>query len=144
MRFADHRKLKLKGRNFDCSKCHESVQKIRRCREDRIDFTPKDGSVFPIFLDDEYSMGFGFCPGKATWDARAMKLFETMQACLISKTLWAAGGIGDQPAWFVDIFKEFAPLYESLKLKAQWGSSSEDTKKQSGSANNRAVGRQKK
>ena len=35
-----------------------------------------------------------------------MRLFEMMRTCFFSKTLWTDGGLGDQPSWFYDIYKD--------------------------------------
>lgn len=53
-----------------------------------------------------------------------MRVFETMQACLDTNSLWEAGGLSDQPSWFVDLFKDFAPIYKGFKQRAMWGGDS--------------------
>ena len=100
--------------------------------------------MFPIYLDKTYSTPFGFCPAKATWDEKAMRVFEMMRTCLTTKTLWEEGGLGDQPSWFYDIYKDFAPTYQSFKNKTMWGSNdSKPTGQNTKNAKNKAaVGRQ--
>lgn len=74
MHFADFRKLKSGGRNFDCSKCLEATKKIRRCTEERWDFTSKDGKDFPISLI-KGTEGHSFCPSKLHRDDPAFVLY---------------------------------------------------------------------
>lgn len=60
-----------------------------------------------------------------------MRMFDSLQTCFYAKTLWTQGGLGDQPSWFVELYKDFAPTYQNLKTSAQWGGSSSDTASQS-------------
>lgn len=122
--------LSSKGRNFVCTKCPDTVMKLRRCQEDRFDFTEKDnGSVFPIKMT-EYGASYGFCPAKSSWDPRIVSLFRLLVLSYETKQLLYSGGIAQQPAWFVDLLSWFIPRYDELKFysraKAILG---EDTKK---------------
>lgn len=119
LQFADHAGLKSKGRNFTCAGCPEQVQKLRRCWEDRWDFTSEDAAFFPMQIDGG---GFyGFCPGKATRDHEAVFLFEMLSVCAEQKTLLVGGGLIDQPGWFVKLMAWFAPAYamQNFSQKAQ-------------------------
>lgn len=90
-----------------------------------MDFTKSDGNVWPIYLDASFSQPFSFCPGKATWEDKTMRMFDSLQTCFYAKTLWTEGGLGDQPSWFVDLYKDFAPSYQAAKTSAQWGGGSD-------------------
>lgn len=92
------------------------MQKIRRCREDREDFTSADGAVFPIQIHKGAGESYGFCPAKATWDPEVKAQFEEL--VLIAETKWmpVAGGLYDQPAWLMDLLSWFLPKYEIMKF----------------------------
>lgn len=115
LHFADHGKLAKKGRSFKCEGCPEAVQKIRRCREDRWDFTAEDSNVFPIQVHEGGGL-YGFCPGKATWDHEATSLFELMTVAVEQKTLLVEGGLANQPHWFVSFLSWFGPTYDEQKF----------------------------
>lgn len=107
---------KGKGRSFDCITCPERTQKLRQCRSDRHDLGPADNaSVFPIqiFEGGEY---YGFCPAKATWPGpdSVLHKFKVLTLAATSKNLLYAGGIADQPVWFVDNLMWFLPKYEQV------------------------------
>ena len=112
---ADHGKLKSEGRSFNCQGCPEAVQRIRRCREDRMDFTDKDGAVFPIYLQKGGS-GFGFCPAKALWDSDAVAYYRLLSLAAETGTMYEAGGLADQPSWWVDLAAWFVPRYRDYKV----------------------------
>jgi len=115
LHFADHAALKKQGRNFVCAGCPEQVQKIRRCREDRWDFTAEDANIFPIKIHEGGGL-YGFCPGKATWDHEATFLFEVMTVACEQKALLNSGGIADQPTWFIQQLSWFGPDYDRQKF----------------------------
>lgn len=112
---ADHGKLKAEGRNFNCASCPAAVQKIRRCREDRMDFSDKDGPIFPIYVQ-KGGQGFGFCPAKATWDGEAMTFYRLLSLASETGTMYEAGGLADQPSWWVDLAAWFVPRYRDFKV----------------------------
>lgn len=104
------------GRKFDCASCPERIQKLRRCKTNRWDFTEADNpSVFPMQL---YKGGqyYGFCPAKATWpgpDSVVLK-FRTLLVAAMSKQMLYAGGIMNQPAWFIESLSWFLPMYDQI------------------------------
>lgn len=107
---------KGKGRSFNCAKCPDRTKKLRRCQEDRWDFSSEDNpSVFPIQL---YKGGqyYGFCPGKAMWPGpdSVVPKFQTLLVAAMSRQLLYAGGIMDQPAWFIDSLSWFLPMYDQI------------------------------
>lgn len=112
---ADHTKLKSEGRNFSCASCPLAIQKIRRCREDRIDFSEKDGSIWPIYVQ-KGGQGFGFCPAKATWDSDAMGIYRLLSLAAETGTMYESGGLADQPAWWIDLAAWFMPRYRDFKV----------------------------
>jgi len=118
LEFADHVQLKKKGRNFQCVGCPKNIQKLRRCREDRWDFTEDDASFFPIRIHEGGGF-YGFCPGKATWDQEAVFLFKLLVVSFEQKALLVAGGIADQPAWFIEQLGWFVTAYDSNKFTSR-------------------------
>jgi len=112
---ADHSKLAKEGRNFDCSKCPKAVQKIRRCREERENFTSKDGAVFPIYVQ-KGGEGFGFCPAKAFWDQRNTDEFNELLLIAELKVLPRSGGLNNQDQEIIDKLAWFIPRYEIMKF----------------------------
>ena len=110
LQFADHEQLKQKGRNFTCQGCPTRTQELRRCREDRWDFTSEDGNQFPIRIHEGGGL-HGFCPGKATRDPEASSLFELLTVACEMKALLVSGGIADQPGWFIAQMAWFGPDY---------------------------------
>lgn len=114
--FADRAKLKKRGISFNCEKCPASIQKLRRCHEDRENFEEKDNSsIWPMYITDG-GTPFGFCPGKATWEPRTVKLYRMLVICADTGALYEAGGISDQPEWFVDLLGWFLPRYNDLRF----------------------------
>lgn len=84
--------------------------KLRRCQEDREDFTTKDNNIWPMYVN-KGGVSFGFCPGKATWDSQTMHTYQMLVVAAETGNLWEAGGISNQPAWFVDLLAWFLPRY---------------------------------
>lgn len=115
MHFTDHAKLEKKGRTFDCKRCPLPTQKLRRCREDRWNFTAKDGNVFPVRINEGGGL-YGFCPAKSTWDQEAISLFELMVVSVEQKALLVEGGLANQPSWFVTMLAWFGPAYDTQKF----------------------------
>jgi len=103
------------GRTFDCKKCPLATQKLRRCREDRWDFTAADSNIFPVRISEGGGL-YGFCPAKSTWNQEAIGLFELMVVAVEQKVLLLGGGITDQPTWFVSFLAWFGPAYDSQKF----------------------------
>jgi len=104
-----------RAEQFRCSSCPTSVQKLRRCREERFDFDEKDGSFWPIQIQKGGAL-YGFCPAKATWDARASVLFKALVVCERTGAHWEEGGIADQPDWWIDLVSEFVPMMEESRF----------------------------
>lgn len=101
---------------FQCSKCPLPTQKLRRCHEDREDFTQADnGSVFPIMITPE-GQQYGFCPSKATWDSTVSGIYNSLMICAETGNLWTAGGISEQPSWFVELLSMFILRYNDHKF----------------------------
>lgn len=113
--FADHAKLKAAGRNFDCASCPERVQKLRRCREDRFDFNENDGPAFPIVLEKGGTQ-YGFCPGKATWDAEAVNLYRLLIVAAETGTMLDKGSLSEQPGYWIELLAWFIPFYSNQKF----------------------------
>jgi hypothetical protein len=102
-----------------------------------MDFTAKDSNVFPVRISEGGGL-YGFCPAKATWDQEATSFFELMVVAVEQKKLLVAGGIADQPGWFVSALSWFGPVYDTLKFMSRAkmilgdGSASEVTNKKTG------------
>jgi len=91
------------------------VKTIRRCGEDRDDFTEADGSIWPMIIEPGGTQ-FGFCPAKAAWDGEALSVFRLLGLAAETGTLYEAGGLSNQPDWFIDLASWFIPLYKQRKL----------------------------
>lgn len=113
--FADHGKLKADGRNFNCAECPERVQRLRRCREEREDFTEADGAAFPMYVEKGGEL-YGFCPSKATWNPAIAETFRLLMISADTGAMLVTGGIYDQPDWFVEALSWFLPKYQQTKL----------------------------
>lgn len=59
---------------------------------------------------------FGFCPGKATWDHEAMLTFKMLIVAAETGCHYNAGGLEDQPQWWIDLLSWFIPRYDDLKF----------------------------
>ena len=94
------------------------MQELRRCREDRWDFTAEDSNIFPIRIEEGGGL-YGFCPSKATWDREAISFFELMVVAVETKNLLLEGGIADQPSWFISSLHWFAPEYDLRKFQSR-------------------------
>ena len=115
LNFADHSTLKKGGRGFDCSTCPEKIQNIRRCGEDRDDFTTSDGAIWPMRISDGGAL-YGFCPAKATWDKEATHLYNILVLSYETKQLLYTGGIAEQPGWYIDLLSWFVTRYDENKF----------------------------
>lgn len=113
--WADHGELRKSGRGFSCATCPGRVQKLRRCKEERMDFGEADGSQWPMYVEKGGAM-YGFCPAKATWDTEATSVFRMLIISAETGTMLEVGGIYDQPDWWVELVSEFIPRYNQNKL----------------------------
>jgi len=111
LQFANHSELKKQGRNFDCSSCPLRIQKLRRCHEDRWDFTEDDAAFFPMSVEKGGAM-YGFCPAKVNWDNEATTLFNTLVVALEYGKLFTNTDLINQPSWSVDLLAWFAVTYK--------------------------------
>jgi len=99
------------------------VRARRRCGidggpdKDRWNFTAEDDPIFPMYIT-KGGFQYGFCPAKARWDQRAMSLFAELSLCRDQKIMPVAGGLIDQPGWFVEMMSWFGPLYDRAKAAA--------------------------
>ena len=112
---ADHARLKREGRSFNCETCPQKIKTLRRCGEDRDDFTEDDGALWPMVIE-KGGTPFGFCPAKAAWDGEALAVFRLLGLAAETGTLYEAGGLSNQPDWFIDLASWFIPLYKQRKL----------------------------
>jgi hypothetical protein len=117
--FSDHQKLKESGRNFDCSTCDQKVKNLRRCQEDREDFTfEQDKGPWPIYVNQGGEL-YSFCPAKATWDHAVVNIFRLLVLSSETGALIEKGGLNDQPSWFIEHLSWFAPKYHEYKFNSR-------------------------
>lgn len=64
-------------------------------------------------------IGFGFCPGKATWDAEAVGIFRMLVVCFEYKSLPFGGSVSDQPSWAINLLSLFASRYDGAKFASR-------------------------
>jgi len=112
--WADPSELKKSG-GFSCHKCPKRVQELRRCREDRMDFTEADNIMWPMYIVPGGEL-YNFCPGKSTWDIEASSAFRMLIIAAETGTMIDEGGISNQPAWWVELLSEFVPRYNQQKI----------------------------
>lgn len=108
-------KLKKQGRSFNCATCDPKIKKIRRCQEDREDFTAEDGALWPMYIQEGGEL-YGFCPAKATWDLSLSHHFSLMVIIAQTGTMPYEGGLYDQPAELIEELAWFLPRYEQMKF----------------------------
>jgi len=123
-----------KTSGFQCSKCPERIQKLRRCREDK-EFTSADGSLWPMRIQEGGGL-YGFCPGKATWDHEAVSVYRTLVLTAETGALLHEGGIAQQPGWYIEMCGWFIPQYKNSNFYAKAKSILGDGKGAKGSGNN--------
>lgn len=59
---------------------------------------------------------YGFCPGKATWDASIVRFYNLLVLSSELGALYCQGGLSDQPSWFIENLSWFAPYYRQLQF----------------------------
>lgn len=84
---------------------------MRRCREDRWDFTEQDASFFPMYVQQGGEL-YGFCPAKATWDAWTVTMYKALLCAATTGSQWVSGGISEQPEWWIDLLSWFVARYD--------------------------------
>lgn len=105
-----------RAKSFQCSRCPQETKKLRRCGEDREDFTHKDhAGVFPIMITKDGEQ-FGFCPAKATWDPSIISVYNSLVISAETGNLWVSGGIAEQPGWFIELLSLFLVRYNDHKF----------------------------
>jgi len=108
----------IESRPFNCVTCPKKVQKLRRCGEDKWDFEFEDASVFPMQIQ-KGGETYGFCPGKATWDLETKHVFALLMCTAEIGALYQAGGLVDQPEWYLDLLQFFLPAYDRIKFMSK-------------------------
>ena len=108
------------ARPFNCATCPKKIQKLRRCMEDRWDFTSDDSMIFPMQIANGGAL-YSFCPAKSTWDLETRNVFNILMISAETGQLYRDGGIINQPEWFITLLSEFIPVYDKIKFtnKAQ-------------------------
>lgn len=103
---------------LDCNRCPDRVQKLRRCREDKWNFTSDDASFWPMRVSKGGEL-YGFCPAKATWDQRVIDYYQALVVASECGSQWCAGGLKDQPSWWLELLSSFAPSYNELRFTSR-------------------------
>lgn len=131
---------------FNCSSCPISTQEIRRCREERSDFTAQDSVIFPMYVTKGGDM-YGYCPGKATWDDTAAFVYQALVITAETGIMLEDGPISKQPGWWVDLLAWFLPYYSDSKfysrasrIMGEYNSTNADQKIKKGSKSGRNNG----
>jgi len=83
-----------------------------------MDFTSEDDVNFPMYVTKGGPL-FGFCPGKATWDKEVMTIFKTLVISTETGCQYAAGGLEDQPDWWLELLSWFIPRYNDSKFASR-------------------------
>jgi hypothetical protein len=105
--------------SFNCLTCRDRVKKLRRCKEDREDFTfEKDGNPWPIQID-KGGETYGFCPGKVTWRVENSDLLRLLIVGAETGVMIRGGGLADQPSWWIDLLGWFIPKYDAIKFASK-------------------------
>jgi len=129
--FASPSQLKKEGRAFDCASCPASVQKLRRCKEDR-EFTEQDGAIWPMYINKGGTL-YNHCPGKATWDRIAVEFFHKLILICEMKVMPNGGGLDEQDSELIETLSWFLPKYDLMKFVQRvdmvLGGDSSDNKK---------------
>lgn len=91
---------------------------MRRCKEDRWDFSEEDSNVFPMYVHQGGTL-YGFCPAKATWDNESTELYKTLIVSRECGIMLTKGGLLEQPAWFIDVLSWFTTRYDHEKFASR-------------------------
>jgi hypothetical protein len=92
------------------------VQKIRRCHDDRWDFTSEDGNVFPIMIRKD-GQRYGFCPAKVTWDDSVLWWYRMLTVCAETNQLPNGEPVVYQSVEWIELLSWFLPVYDQMKFK---------------------------
>jgi len=96
------------------------IARVRRCKEDRWDFTDEDGGNFPIQMT-KGGPTFGFCPAKVLRDdLEAATIYQTLIAILETGTWPEEGGLNNQEHFWVELVSEFGPFRRSLEFQDRY------------------------
>jgi hypothetical protein len=125
---------------FNCSTCIAGVKRLRKCDEDRLDFTEEDGNIWPMRVTEGGSF-FGFCPAKAKRNIVAQQLFSVLMLCAETGAQYYSGGIAEQPFWWIDLASWFLPRYNDLRFYSRARSILGDGKKDSKNGNHKKLPR---
>lgn len=95
------------------------MKKVRRCQEDREDFTfEADKGPWPMYVHKGGEL-YSFCPGKATWDHDVVDLYRLLVIGSTTGVMLESGGLLDQPEWWVENLSWFAPRFDEYKFNSR-------------------------
>ncbi len=109
---------------YTCSLCVKNPQtaRERRCQEPGFENLKKPRRI------DNYSLEYGFCPGKATWYEEAAELFEQCRVALETGIMPSSGSLSDQDALFYEVFPFFVMRWRERAYHRVWADVREFTK----------------
>jgi hypothetical protein len=80
-----------------------------------MDFTSDDASLFPIYIEKGGQL-YGFCPGKATWDASIAGLYQALVITAETGIMLEDGPLVEQADWWIELLAWFLPYYGDQKF----------------------------
>lgn len=101
-----------------CVTCTKNIKAVRRCEEDREDFTEADGALWPMYVHQGGGQ-YGFCPAKATWDPRIAEVYRLLVITAQTGAMLEVGGLNDQPSWWIELIGWFLPQYDTVKFTSR-------------------------
>lgn len=83
---------------------------------------------------------YGFCPSKATWDGDAVRIYRLLVIAADTGVMLEAGGLNDQPSWWVEMLGWFVPLYIETRFSYRFSSFSDDISRLKSNASQQGLG----
>ncbi len=77
---------------------------------------------------DDYSLGYTFCPGKATWYSEIVELFEKCRVTYETGILPGDGSLEDQDEMFSEVFYSFVERWSARQYNRIWADVRDYTK----------------
>ena len=114
------------GKRFNCDTCREATKRLRRCAENRWNFTGNDSNVFPIEIRPKGRL-YGFCPGKANWYPATVRMYQLLVVATELGVNPYPGALSEQPEDLVAVLSWFAPAYNNQVVPMRAGLASEET-----------------
>lgn len=97
---------------FNCAICKQS--EMRGCKKQGYSHLKRPLAV------TQHGRKFDFCPGKATWSARAARAYEQCLVAYNTGQLPQPGHFEDQDAWFYRVYPVFTTLWREQEYQRQF------------------------